>query len=31
MMARQWERESKMQNTVLYICVCCRRKFKGEV
>jgi hypothetical protein len=30
MMARQMEKEARIQNTVLYICVPCRRKFKGE-
>ena len=29
-MAKQWEKESRLQNSVMYICVVCRRKFKNE-
>lgn len=29
-MAKQWERQDRMQGSVMYICVVCRRKFKGE-
>lgn len=30
LMARQWEREVKIQNSILYICALCRRKFENE-
>lgn len=30
MMAKQWEKEARLQNSIMYICVVCRRKFKNE-
>ena len=30
LMAKQWEREARMQSSIMYICVVCRRKFKNE-
>ena len=29
-MARQWEKEMKMQSVEIFICPLCKRKFKNE-
>ena len=29
LMAKQWEKEARMNNTIMYICVVCRRKFRN--
>ena len=29
LMAKQWERQNRLKNSVMYICALCRRKFEN--